>query len=169
MKFCLAAAKENLGVETGSYEYDEGWMWQDDPLGLPGKLVEAARREEVGFMENKGVWSMRPIKECWDKTGKAPITVKWVDVNKGDEKNIIVRSRLCARDFKGNDKDRDDLFAASPPLEANRMLLSRAATGGGKRGPRCLLFIDVKKAHTTPRCEEDVYISLPEGVRGPSG
>ena len=33
-----------------------------------------------------------------------------------------------ARDFKGNDKGRDDLFAATPPLEAERMLLSSAAT-----------------------------------------
>ena len=39
-----------------------------------------------------------------------------------------VRCRLVARDFKGKDKDRDDLFAATPPLEAKRMLLSRAAT-----------------------------------------
>ena len=39
-----------------------------------------------------------------------------------------VRSRLVARDFKGGDKDRDDLFAGSPPLEAKRLLLSRAAT-----------------------------------------
>ena len=32
---------------------------------------------------------------------------------------------------EGGDKGRDDLFAGSPPLEAKRMLLSRAAT---KRG-----------------------------------
>ena len=32
-----------------------------------------------------------------------------------------------ARDFKGGDKDRDDLFAEAPPSEAKRILLSRAA------------------------------------------
>jgi hypothetical protein len=30
---------------------------------------------------------------------------------------------MAARDFKGGDKDRDDLFAETPPLEAKRMLM----------------------------------------------
>ena len=45
------------------------------------------------------------------------MSVRWVDTDKGD----LVRSRLVARDFKGADKDRDDLFAETPPLEAKRM------------------------------------------------
>ena len=52
--------------------------------------------------------------------------MKWVDTNKGSENEMLIRSRLVARDFKGNDKDRDDLFAETPPLEAKRLLLSRA-------------------------------------------
>ena len=40
----------------------------------------------------------------------------------------MIRSRLVARDFKGNDTDRNDLFAGTPPLEAKRMLFSRMAT-----------------------------------------
>ena len=48
--------------------------------------------------------------------------MRWVDTNKGDTINWDVRSRLVARDFKGGDKDRDDLFAATPPLEAKKML-----------------------------------------------
>ena len=39
-----------------------------------------------------------------------------------------MRSRLVARDLKSGDKERDDLFAEAPPLEAKRLLLSRAAT-----------------------------------------
>lgn len=75
----------------------------------------------------------------------------------------LVRSRLVARDFKGGDRGRDDLFAATPPLEAKRLLLSRAATVvGGRRCGRKLLFIDAKKAHLNPRCLEDVYIELPK-------
>ena len=75
-----------------------------------------------------------------------------------------VRCRLVARDFKGKDKDRDDLFAATPPLEAKMMLLSRAATREtvGQTGPRKLLFIDAKNAHLNPRCEQYVFIELPE-------
>jgi hypothetical protein len=149
-------------------ELGEG-VWED--LGkeeLPWDKVYAARSEEVGFMMEKGIWEMRPIKECWEKLGKGPTTVRWVDVNKGDRKVILVRSRLVARDFKGGDKGRDDLFADTPPLEAKRMLLSKAATRG-KKGWRKLMFIDVKKAHLNPRCEEDVYIELPEECGAPPG
>ena len=54
---------------------------------------------------------------------------------------------MVARDFKGGDKDRDDLFAATPPLESKRLLLSRTATGVNGKLTRKLLFIDSKKAH----------------------
>ncbi len=50
--------------------------------------------------------------------------VRWVDVWKVCE----VRSRIVARDFKGGDKDRNFVFAATPPLERQRLLVSRAAT-----------------------------------------
>ena len=112
-------------------------------------------------MQSRGIWKEVPTQDCWDKTGKGPVSVRWVDVNKGGEDKMEVRSRLVARDFKGNDKDRDDLFAGTPPLEAKRMLLSRAATRRTDGKQRKLLFIDARKAHLNPRCEQDVYIELP--------
>ena len=60
------------------------------------------------------------IKERFDKTGEAPISTRWVDVNKGEDDNPNYRSRWVGRDFKGNDSDRDDLFAATPLLEAKK-------------------------------------------------
>ena len=57
-----------------------------------------------------------PIKTCFEETGKAPITVRWIDINKGDQENPNYRSRLVAREI--NTYKRDDLFAATPPLEA---------------------------------------------------
>ena len=77
-----------------------------------------------------------------------------------------VRCGLVARDFEGGDKDRDDLFAATPPLEAKRMLLSRAATRKtvGCTGLRKLLVIDAKKAYLNPRCMEDVLFSCLRSV-----
>ena len=76
---------------------------------------------------------------------------------------------MVARDFKGEDKDRDDLFAETPPLEAKRMLLSRAVTRKRDGNYRNLRFIDAKKAHLNPKCEEDVYIELPEECGAPPG
>ena len=56
-------------------------------------------------------------------TGRAPIGVKWVDINKGDEQNPEYRSRFVATEVKKKDK-REDLFASTPPLEALKFLLS---------------------------------------------
>jgi hypothetical protein len=119
-----------------------------------GKVREA-RSEEIEFMKSRCIWKEVPIHECWEKSGKAPVTVKWVDTEK---LGGVVRSRLVARDFKmKGEKEREDLFAATPPLELLKAQLSRAAS---KRG-RKVLVIDVKKAHLYPECEADVYIELP--------
>ena len=66
---------------------------------------------------------------------KLPVSVRWVDVNNGTQAKPEVRCRLVARDFKGkHDKDREDLFAATPSLDVKRALFSRAATTRTKRG-----------------------------------
>ena len=126
--------------------------------GGPGELdperVAEARREEVAFMKKRGLWQVVPRPE-----GVTPVSVRWVDVLKAEG---ITRSRLVARDFRGGDRHRDDLFAATPPLEAIRVLISRAATETPSRVRRKMMFIDAKKAHLNPLCKEDVYIELPE-------
>ena len=158
-----------LGIEEDVDE-DVAGAWDDVHGGdLPLKDVKAARREEVGFMDERRIWDLRPIGECWEKTGKPPVSVRWVDTNKGGLLEMVVRSRLVARDFKGQDKDRDDLFAGTPPLEAKRMLFSRAATRTKDGKFRKLLFVDARKAHLNPKCEEDVYILLPEECGCPEG
>ena len=59
------------------------------------------------------VYRKVPIQECWDVTGKNPITVRWLDINKCDKENRDYRSRLVAQEIK-RDK-REDLFAATSP------------------------------------------------------
>ena len=49
-----------------------------------------------------------------------------MDVNKGDETKPEYRSRLVAKEI--NTSKREDLFAATPPLEALKILLSLAVT-----------------------------------------
>ena len=97
---------------------EEVGAWDDVHRGvLPSKMVEEARKEEIGFMQGRNIWSLRPIEDCWQDTGKAPVTVRWVDANKRGKDEFLIRSRLVARDFEGNDNDRDDVFAGTPPLE----------------------------------------------------
>eukprot|EP00973_Karenia_brevis_P087927 12195583-Karenia_brevis.AAC.1 len=55
--------------------------------------------------------------------------MRWVDTNRAQMKGrCAVRSRMVAKSYKGADKGRDDLFAETPPLEAKRLLMSRAVT-----------------------------------------
>ena len=50
-----------------------------------------------------------------DASGHRKVSVKVVDTNKNTEENPEIRCRLVARDLRGADKDREDLFAADPP------------------------------------------------------
>ena len=44
-----------------------------------------------------------PIKQCWGRAEKAPVRVRWMDINKGDQGNPDYRSRLVARQLKAYD------------------------------------------------------------------
>ena len=69
-----------------------------------------------------------PVEQCIQLSGRQPIGTRWVDVNKSDDSNPQYRSRLVAKEI--NTHKRDDLFAATPPLEAQKLLLSFAMTKG---------------------------------------
>jgi hypothetical protein len=143
-----------------------GECW-DDVSGktLCPKLVKKAREEEMKEFTKHGVYMKVPLEECYEVTGKDPIGTKWIDTNKGDESNPEIRSRLVAQEIK-RDK-RDDLFAATPPLEAIKMLLSLAVTEGvgytrnNERAGMKLEFIDVKRAYFHAPAKRDVYVRLP--------
>ena len=75
----------------------------------------------MGEVRKHRVYIKVPIQECYDKTGKSPIKTRWIDINKGDKIHPEYRSRLVAKEIKTN--KREDLFAATPPLEAKKSLL----------------------------------------------
>ena len=124
--------------------------------------VQKARREEITFIETKGIWERVPVSMCWEKLGRAPTSGKWVDV----QKETGPRSRYVGRDFKPKGEGpRAEIFASMPPLEAKKILFSRAASQAGERRKRKLLFIDIKKAHMNAVCQEWAFIELPEEIR----
>ena len=174
------AQEEALQNEADAIDhYNEAtWAWsQSRPPGvvvrdnltgevLPPRLVEEARREEIEFMENWEVWEDVPVEECMAKTGKRPIGGRWVDINKGGPTNPLIRCRYVAQEV-AHFKD-DDFFAAMPPLEALRMLISEAATNRkpsqlGKK----LLVIDARKAHLHVTAVRELYVELPPEIRRP--
>ena len=109
----------------------------DDLTGQPldPALCRAARAKEMQFVKDKGLWVKRTIKECWDRTNGPPVTVRWVETNKGDDVCPNIRSRLVARQIRP--AGQDAVFAPTPPLEALRTVLSLAATDLPGRPKRC--------------------------------
>ena len=125
-------------------------------------LVRAARADEKQGVLKHNVFTQGPMSECYSQTGGPPVSIKWVDINKGDDSDPDYRSRWVGREFKGNDRNRDDLFAATPPLEYLRFLVSRCASSQLGPRPTKLMVQDVKQAYFYAPATRDVYVDLPE-------
>ena len=112
-------------------------------------------REEIKELERR-VYQVVDLEEAWNKTGKAPIGVRWVDVKKNDG---IHRSRLVAKDYKPKSKkgDIEGLYASMPPLELVKLIIVRALKKGDK-----VMLIDIKKAFLYGPIHRNVYIELPD-------
>lgn len=66
------------------------------------------------------------------KRGKGKIIRgRWVDVNKGDSERPGCRSLVVGKEFNTGTPDAS-FFAATPPLEASKLLVSGAATEMGE-------------------------------------
>ena len=80
---------------------EETELCYDDISGhsLDVAAVRRARAEEIGYYRKMDAFEVVPIQQCWDSTGKAPISVRWLDHDKGDERRPNIRCRLVARDF----------------------------------------------------------------------
>ena len=59
--------------------------YTDDITGLPlpRELCEEGRRKELEYFRTKQVWKACKVTECIARTGKRPISVRWVETNKG--------------------------------------------------------------------------------------
>jgi len=103
----LLAVDEEVMLEKKMCEPGKGCSgkYRDDITGqmLRDDLVDEARMKELAYFKDKGVWSKRPKAEARARTGKNAISVRWVDVNKGDDIMPKYRSRLVARQLKAND------------------------------------------------------------------
>ena len=135
----------------------------DDTSGsqLVPSMVAAARREEIEYFRQMGVYRKVHRDECWQATGKGPIQVRWVDINKGDETRPNYRSRLVAKEFKTD--VRPDLYAPTPPGECLRLMLSRLASRKNAK----LMYADVSRAYFYAKAVRPVYVVLPQEDRQP--
>ena len=122
------------------------------------------------YLDTKKVYNKVPIAEAVNNTGRQPIGVRWVDVNKGDDEDPNYRSRLVAKDFKR--KGDDSIFAPTPPLEALRTILMLAATPKlwapdwvRREGPHRMQVscIDISRAYFHAQVSDNnpLYVQLP--------
>ncbi len=141
-----------------SYDQNGNKVYYVDTTGtkLPTELVIEARKEEKKHVDHHEVYEECDIEEAIRITGKPPIATKWIDVNKGNEKNFEVRCRWVAKQPKIHATEKSP-FAATPPLETQKLLFSLAVTDGygcdinnSKKGSK-LDFIDIRRAFFMPR------------------
>ena len=155
-----------MGMAAWGGQQPQTKYW-DNVTGLPLETwrVEKAREDEIKFFQKQGVYDKVPRAACYAKTGRSPVRVRWVDVNKGDEQNPDYRSRLVAMEFKTDSSA--EWFSGTPPLEALRFVCSDwASSGQGAETDRsrdqCMVVIDVKKAHLRAPATREVFVELPK-------
>ena len=131
--------------------YKDEYTREELPLGH----VRAAMHDELLYFCDK-VWELVPIDEV---NGKV-IGSRWVNCNKNDIADPDVRCRLVGQEV--NLHADESFYAATPPLEAKRLLFSEFASSHGKKGSSMQLsFVDVKKAYFYGIPERELYVRLP--------
>ena len=113
--------EEVIADFEGFYEHEVTYD-EYTGIGLPPELVKEAIDKEIAEYKKHTVYDKRPRSEAFAVTGKPPIGVRWVIHNKVDAKNPDIRARLVAKKIKR--EKREDLFAATPPLEAKKVLFN---------------------------------------------
>ena len=108
MSVSLDAISEELTIGRGAADAlheKDGTSVMDDQSGEPlePNKVRTARKEEISYFRDMKVYDKVDLSECLSATGRKPIAVRWVDINKGDSANPNYRSRLVAKEYKGND------------------------------------------------------------------
>jgi len=166
-----AKTEKLLNVQVNKAGEEE---YKDSVTGQPlnPTLVKEARRKEMEYFDSMKVWMRKNRSDAFRDMGKAPISVRWVDVNKGDDENPNYRSRLVAREIRRFGEE--PIFAPTPPLESLRTILSLAATNLPGRRVHIrdpisekrtqISFIDIKRAYLCAKTDPDdpTYVDLPK-------
>ena len=130
----------------------------------PAEVVKA-RAKEMAYIHEKGVWTVIP-REVARQRGWPIVKTRWIDINKGDDDSPVYRSRLVAKEFRAGAQE--GVFAATPPLEAVRLLLSDAATlpDHDQQSDKVVMINDVARAFFEAPVRRMVCVELPPEAAG---
>ena len=150
---------------------DDNTIFYDDVTGevLDRRLVLAARQEEIQFYRKKQVYDVADRAQARAETGRDPISIRWVYVNKGDAEKPDIRARLVAREIRTEVSD-GSMYAATPPLEALKWLLSLASSSPhlvGTSDELKVSFVDARRAYFNAKCNDTIFVELPFEERRP--
>ena len=137
-----------------------GKEFDDDITGEYFNKARAieARKLEIDFFKKMKVYSKVPRQQAKEMKAKV-ITTRWIDVYKGDKENIDYRSRLVGREIKRD--QRFDLFAATPPLESFKMIVSICASNQSQANPYRIMTADIKRAYFSAKARRPIFIEIP--------
>ena len=152
----------NLDHPTATEDMDE-WLEQawDDVSGaeLDPKEGRKAGQEEVEYIHKSRLYTKVPRSKA-KSLGAKVTTVRWIDINQGDTQSPNYRPRLVAREINTN--KRMDLFVATPPLEALKLV--RSTLTSGNKGEK-LMINYVSRAFFCAPARGQVFVELPEEDR----
>ena len=85
---------------------------------------------------------------------------RWVTHNKGDAENPRCRGRYVAQEVNTSGDADPSFYAATPPLEAKRVLMSRWASERKRHGRHLKLhLLDVRKAYFNGVPKRSIYVN----------
>ncbi len=159
----LQAKMEELAVPPDEDPFApiyEGYEFIDDVHEQPlnREMAIQARRTEIEYFRKMGVYT-KVKRQPWMKV----ISTKWIDTNKGDELRPNYRSRLVGREL--NLCKKDGLFAATPPVESLRMVLSICASSQNSYNEADNFIImsnDIKRAYFYAPVTRPMFIAIPD-------
>ena len=134
------------------------YCW-DDVTGAPlaTNLVKAARKLEMQLFQIRGVFAEYLHRDEVKRMQRKMIRGRWIDTNKGDSAVPDYRSRLVGKEFNvGVDPE---LFAATPPVEALKLLLGHASANKGLK--LHFMFSDVKRAYVNAKAQRELWVDIP--------
>ncbi|GKF90462.1 putative ribonuclease H-like domain-containing protein, partial [Tanacetum coccineum] len=141
------------------------FLSQEEPKRVSQSLrdpawVETMQEELLQFKLQK-VWILVDLPK-----GHRAIGIKWVYINKKDERGIVIRNkaRLVAQGHTQEEGiDYDEAFAPVARIQAIRIFLAYASYMGFM-----VYQMDVKSSFLYGQIEEEVYVCQPPGFEDPN-
>ena len=159
MKKILSARMEHK-CKTIEEDHNEELeiAWDDvSRATLNPQQVKWPRAEEIKYVRDMKFYDQVLTTKCYSKTKKTLITTRWrIDINKSDVAQPNYKSRLVAREI--NTYKRDDLFAATPPFETFKLILSMTAIANKSE---FIMVNDISMAFFHALVKKEIYIKLP--------